>query len=660
MATDTGGTTTTAFSSPLSSAPGSAPASAPSSPLSSLPSTPSLPGSPVMHQQSRQPQKRPDPSSRYPSPTSSAPSGTQSPVKLGEPMDDSPRPAKRRRVTPPKERTTMYLDLMKPNEDFSHEDNFQLQRLLSALRKKKKVVVIAGAGISVSAGVPDFRSSTGLFATARSQHKLKASGKHLFDASVYKHDSSTQSFHTMVREMAGMVKDAKPTPFHHLLASLAKEGRLLRLYSQNIDCIDTSMPPLHTSVPLEPKGPWPKTVQLHGGLEKMVCTKCGDLKPFNGDLFNGPEAPLCGMCKEQDEVRTAYAGKRSHGIGRLRPRFVLYNEFNPDEEAIGNVARADLKARPDAVIVVGTTLKVPGTRRLVKEMCQVARGRKDGFTAWVNIDSEPKGVEFKDCWDMVVRSKCDDVARLASLPPYDCEIGDNFEISPEQYAEKIGALRKNSIEVGIPSSPTKTAIEVHIEAKPKQVEDMQAMPTPCPSPPVSASKGPSKAKQTKIVFTKPTPGKAATAKDPSGKAAKPRARKPKQPAKGKAPPKNTIMEKLKTSKATIVDTTTTKKIVPDASVPSQGPPQAASQAPLGNVAIKGEAEIVCALPALRPELSQRRSSSDSYFKCEDGEAQLADSSSAPPSTPVMAEEPFSRETVSPKSIPQNMRHLIDV
>ncbi|UNI14761.1 hypothetical protein JDV02_001359 [Purpureocillium takamizusanense] len=658
MATDTGATTASTFSSPLSSAPESAPASAPSSPLSSLSSSPSIPGSPTLHQQSRQPQKRPDPSSRYPSPTSSAPSGTQSPVKLGEPMDDSPRPVKRRRVTPPKERTTMYLDLMKPNEDFTHEDNFQLQRLLAALRKKKKVVVIAGAGISVSAGIPDFRSSTGLFATARSQHKLKASGKHLFDASVYKHDSSTQSFHTMVREMAGMVKDAKPTPFHHLLASLAKEGRLLRLYSQNIDCIDTSMPPLHTSVPLEPKGPWPKTVQLHGGLEKMVCTKCGDLKPFNGDVFSGPEAPLCAMCKEQDEVRTTHAGKRSHGIGRLRPRFVLYNEFNPDEEAIGNVARADLKARPDAVIVVGTTLKVPGTRRLVKEMCQVARGRKDGFTAWVNIDPEPKGVEFKDCWDMIVRSKCDDVARLASLPPYDCEIGDNYEVSPEQYAEKLGGLRKNSFEVGIPSSPTKTAIEVHIEAKPKQVEDMQAMPTPCPSPPVSASKGPSKAKQTKIILGKSGPGKPAMAKDPSGKAPKARPRK-KLPAKGQAPPKNSIMEKLKTSKATVVGTKPIRKPLPDAPLSSPRLPQGISQQSLRNVAIKDEAEITCALPALRPELSQRRSSSDSYVKCEPGEAQPAGASSASPSTPVMAAEPFPRETVSPTSIPQNMRHLID-
>ena len=35
---------------------------------------------------------------------------------------------------------------------------------------------------------------------------------------------------------------AEPTPFHRMMGGLAKAGRLLRLYSQNIDGIDTDMP----------------------------------------------------------------------------------------------------------------------------------------------------------------------------------------------------------------------------------------------------------------------------------------------------------------------------------------------------------------------------------------------------------------------------------
>lgn len=257
-----------------------------------------------------------------------------------------------------------------------------------------------------------------MFATLRETHKLKSSGKHLFDADVYRSDDATNAFHDMVRELSHLTENAKPTPFHHMIATLAEEGRLLRLYTQNVDGIDTALPPLATKVPLNSKGPWPKAIQLHGGLGKMVCSKCKFLLDFNGALFDGPEAPLCPECEETEMVRQA-GGLRGHGVGRLRPRMVLYNEHNPDEDAIGAVSAADLKTRPDAVIVVGTSLKVPGIRRLAKELCSVTRGRRGGFTAWINYDPEPTGADFKDCWDLVVRGPCDEIARFVALPKWD-------------------------------------------------------------------------------------------------------------------------------------------------------------------------------------------------------------------------------------------------
>ncbi|KAJ4295858.1 hypothetical protein N0V88_004560 [Collariella sp. IMI 366227] len=429
---------------------------------------------------------------------------------------DGAPPPKRRRVTAPsKPRTTAHIDL----ENRCEEDDENLDRLLSALRKKKKIVVIAGAGISVSAGIPDFRSSTGLFATLRGQHKLKTSGKHLFDASVYKHDSSTESFHTMVRELAEMTSQAKPTAFHHMLASVAAEGRLMRMYSQNIDTLDTQMPPLATTVPLNTKGPWPTTIQLHGGLEKMVCTKCGHLEPFNASLFNGPEPPA-------DQVRTAFAGKRSHGIGRLRPRIVLYNEYNPDEDAIGNVSKADLRRVPDAVVVVGTSLKIPGVRRIVKEMCQLTRSRRDGITAWINLNSEPQGAEFKDCWDLVVRGKCDDIAELVNLPPWDQQdIGDRESYmvtgNKQKESQRAASLSRNRIDVLLPStrvrSPGEDSVssqELRTPTNPKRklLEEEGCMPTPSASPrarsplPTAQPAAKSKPKQSTLTFgaSKPT------------------------------------------------------------------------------------------------------------------------------------------------------------
>ncbi|KAM5355796.1 hypothetical protein ACJ41O_002442 [Fusarium nematophilum] len=590
-----------------------------------------------------------DPAKRYPSPTSTA-SGAQSPVKLGEVISDDesvskaldasadgPPLAKKRRISPPKERTTEYLDLMKPEEEFTAEDNRQMDRLVTALRKKKKIVVIAGAGISVSAGIPDFRSSTGLFATAKNQHKLKGSGKHLFDASVYKHDATTQSFHTMVREMAQMTQAAKPTPFHHLLASLAQEGRLLRLYSQNIDCIDTSMKPLATKVPLNAKGPWPATVQLHGGLEKMVCTKCGQLEPFNGEVFNGPEAPLCRACEADDEVRTTHAGKRSHGIGRLRPRFVLYNEYNPDEEAIGNVSSADLKARPDAVLVVGTTLKVPGTRRLVKEMCQVARGRRNGIAVWINVDNEPKGVDFKNCWDIVVRSKCDSVARLAALPPWDCSIGNDYEVSTEMERESQERRSKTTFAVNIPSGPAHPDIEAHLAAKPKQVDQVQGIPTPNASPKISAAKRPGKTKQIKISF-----GSKLSTVDKPAKVSKPRGRKARHPLPTD-PPKRPAMQAFKAVKNIAAQEKATKLV-------SNGPSNR-------NIPVKDESETCGTLPNLRPE---RRVSQEKFqFQVAESIEKDDDSSSGPPSSPTTTVRKREPDTISPRTVPTGMAMLID-
>ena len=46
-------------------------------------------------------------------------------------------------------------------------------------------VVCTGAGISVQAGIPDFRSETGLFQTLKKENSTLSSGRDLFDASVF-------------------------------------------------------------------------------------------------------------------------------------------------------------------------------------------------------------------------------------------------------------------------------------------------------------------------------------------------------------------------------------------------------------------------------------------------------------------------------------------
>jgi len=71
-------------------------------------------------------------------------------------------PAKKLKITKPKELKTEYLDLSALNESVDETDHKlndqKLRKLTEVLRSKRKIVVIAGAGISVSAGSTYFTS----------------------------------------------------------------------------------------------------------------------------------------------------------------------------------------------------------------------------------------------------------------------------------------------------------------------------------------------------------------------------------------------------------------------------------------------------------------------------------------------------------------------
>ena len=428
----------------------------------------------------------------------------------------------------------------------------------------------------------------------------------------------------MVRELSHLTQTAKPTPFHHMLATLAEEGRLLRLYSQNVDGIDTALQPLATTVPLNKKGPWPKTIQLHGGLEKMVCSKCGHLSDFQSALFEGPEPPSCTECETTDTVRTA-GGLRSHGIGRLRPRMVLYNEFNPDEDAIGAVSAADLRSRPDAVIVVGTSLKVPGIRRLAKEMCAVTRGRRGGFTAWINHDPEPVGIDFKDSWDLVVRGECDEVARYVDLPKWDDKDTGEYKLlsSDEGKAEKF------LIEI--------ESFVADLRPLPLNVLKTQ-VPTPGASPRPSSPSHVSvviKSKQSHLSFG-PKP---ITEKEPKEK--KKPGRKPKA-----AEPKNKITSAFTTSKSSKSSTVKSEK--------SESFPLKSDLFP--NLVTENEKS---AMRHVSP--TDYRTNSDLYPSKKE-EAMETDFIKSPstPMIPIQETKPFDRhDTISPKGrVPSGMENLI--
>jgi NAD-dependent histone deacetylase SIR2 len=184
----------------------------------------------------------------------------------------------------------------------------------------------------------------------------------------------------MIAGLSAYVTHAKPTRFHDFLDSLACSGRLLRQYMQNIDCFESKLPSLSPSASLEVKGSWAKTIQLHGRLDTVICQKCNCCSPLAPQKFQGSQSPPCPQC-EDIETQRAALGKRLYGTGRLWPKILLYRENNPDKLAVEAVFKHDLQECPNAVIVVGTSLKVPGARMLATKFCHAAKvGRRPGIT----------------------------------------------------------------------------------------------------------------------------------------------------------------------------------------------------------------------------------------------------------------------------------------
>jgi len=70
------------------------------------------------------------------------------------------------------------------------------------------------------------------------------------------------------------------------------------------------------------------------------------------------------------EARIARSA-RAIRVGSLRPGIVLYDETHPLGDDIGTIHTADLGRKPDMLIIMGTSLKVHGLKKLVKDFARV-------------------------------------------------------------------------------------------------------------------------------------------------------------------------------------------------------------------------------------------------------------------------------------------------
>ncbi|WUR04899.1 NAD-dependent protein deacetlyase [Vairimorpha necatrix] len=227
------------------------------------------------------------------------------------------------------------------------EDLFQIINLFI----NKKVVIITGAGISVSSGIPDFRSKTGIFKDIKKKYKIN--GEDLFSFKFSLDERTREIYLDYICELKTLVDSSRPSYTHNFFKYLSKISQL-RVYTQNIDSLEEK-----AGLGLE------NLVYLHGNLKYLKCLYCGDTSEFT-DPEIIKSSPTCSNCK--------VSNIRLRNVPRyLHTNIIHYHQDHPDSDLISDCIKKDSDC--DLLIVVGTSLNVFGVRNMVKYFKKICSTR---------------------------------------------------------------------------------------------------------------------------------------------------------------------------------------------------------------------------------------------------------------------------------------------
>jgi hypothetical protein len=112
------------------------------------------------------------------------------------------------------------------------------------LRESQNILILTGAGVSVSAGIPDFRSTDGIYARLKREFDMP-SPTCMFDINYF--NSNPGTFFNFASEL--WPGRFKPSRSHLFMADLERRGKLLRNYTQNIDTLEHQAGPANECVP---------------------------------------------------------------------------------------------------------------------------------------------------------------------------------------------------------------------------------------------------------------------------------------------------------------------------------------------------------------------------------------------------------------------------
>ena len=190
-------------------------------------------------------------------------------------------------------------------------------------KKYSKILFMVGAGISTSAGIPDFRSKTGLFKQLQDKYNLSSPEEFFLKQTFLEKPQYFYEF-TKLFDLSKI----NSTITHKFMKFFVDKNIVKYIYTQNIDGLE-----------IKAKIPNDKLIFAHGNFYNGHCAKCNkeiDIQKINEGIEKG-EIYYCPECK-----------------GPCKPNVVFYGESLPQRffEKLQECKDVDL------IIIMGTSLKV--------------------------------------------------------------------------------------------------------------------------------------------------------------------------------------------------------------------------------------------------------------------------------------------------------------
>lgn len=196
-----------------------------------------------------------------------------------------------------------------------------IREIADVIRDAKKIAVLTGAGISTESGIPDFRSSNGLYKQDESLESL---------LSVSHFNGKPKKFWKVYKDIFNikLAGNYLPNYGHHFWVEQDLAGKEISIITQNVDGLHTEAGSLGV-------------IEMHGSIKTPICPKCKTI--YNLDYIQSPEIPRC---------------NKINGLGNicnfiLKPSVVLFGD-----DVIGWMDSVHKILDSDLLIVLGSSLKV--------------------------------------------------------------------------------------------------------------------------------------------------------------------------------------------------------------------------------------------------------------------------------------------------------------